>query len=83
MEGLLHLFCVSKAFLKPSTALSNPLPPVFKGWGGFLAFYHLKTLPVYCFRLYIFTVSVSHLGTAATVWQVLALLYKIPLTMYS
>jgi hypothetical protein len=26
-----HLFGVSKAFLKLSTALSNPLPPVLRG----------------------------------------------------
>jgi hypothetical protein len=57
-----HLFCVSKAFLKLSTALSHPLP--------------VKLLT--CFRLPSFTVSGSYLGTAATVWRVLARLDKYP-----
>jgi hypothetical protein len=60
-EASKHLFCVSKAFLKISTALSNPF---LEGWSGFYAFY-----------LLLFTVSgfTYLLFQAATVGRVLAL----------
>jgi hypothetical protein len=59
-----HLFCVSKAFLKLSTALSNPLPPGVVRLLSFLA-------PE---RPFLLTVSGSqavlgsYLGRAANVW---------------